>query len=361
MKKINSKILKSYFAKNKIQLLCKILFSLFVVFVFLLIFFLSNGINYFKYRDIVTACDGSEVEVHFIDVGQGDATLIKFPNKKTMLIDTGESSESNKLIRYLKQYFDFSSCNVLDYLVLTHPDSDHVGGTKALTENFNIGLVFRPKCLSVSESMIEGDSSYNVYNTASYEDAISSLYENQIEMKYSQSGISFYEGNVFIEFLSPTRENYSNSNNYSAVIKMSYMDKSFLFTGDIEEEIENELIQLYDDKLNVDVLKVSHHGSDTSSSQKFIDLVSPDYACISVKEDNQYNLPNQTVVERLKSAGGEILLTSQVGSFAISIINNAFVVNYLNESPIDFSILFVSFGLILIIIWGFKLPKSKIG
>ena len=359
MKNMKSKNIKNYIKQNKMQLLFRAVLSLFVIFTFLLVFFLCDGISYFKYRDIVTECSNNELEVHYIDVGQGDATLIKFPNEKTMLIDTGEDSESDKLINYISKFLNLHSINSLDYLVLTHPDSDHVGGTKTLTENFNIGLVFRPKCLSVSESMIDSDSSFNVFDTASYEEAISSLYDNQIEMKYSQSVISFYEGNVLIEFLSPTKDNYSNSNNYSAVIKMSYNDKSFLFTGDAEIEVENELVDLYGSELDVDVLKVSHHGSKSASSENFINLVSPTFACVSVGVDNQYNLPNQDVLDRLNNVGSEIITTSQNGSFAISVNQNILQIHYLTNYAVDFSILIVVFGVIIVVIWGIKLPKSK--
>lgn len=349
----------SYVKNNKIQVLFRTALSLFVILGFLLVFFLCDGILYFSPQVVVDSCKGSEMEVHFIDIGQGDASLIKFPNDKIMLIDTGESSQSEMLVNYLNKFLKLNNIEKIDYLVLTHPDADHVGGTKELTLNFGIGLAFRPKYLSVSESMMDLDSPYKVFETATYEETISSLYESQIEMKYSQSGISFNEGGAKIEFLGPIEENYSSSNNYSAVIKISYGSKSFLFMGDAEVQVENELIENYGNLLDVDVLKVSHHGSDTASSDNFLKIVTPSYSCISVAKDNKYDLPNNSVVERLKSYGSEVIMTSEKSSFAIALNENLLSVHFLQTSDVDFSIILAVCGVAITLIWGIKLPKSN--
>ena len=357
VKSIEKKI--KYFKNNKIQVLFRLALSLVVILGFLVVFFLCDGILYFKPQVAVTSSHANELEVHFIDVGQGDASLIKFPNNKIMLIDTGESSQSDKLIDYLDEFMSLNNIEKIDYLVLTHPDADHVGGTKELTLNFDIKLAFRPKYLSISESMMDDSSTYKVFETATYEETISSLYESQIEMKYSQSGITFDEGGATVEFLSPIEDTYSSSNNYSAVIKISYEQKSFLFMGDAEDDVETQLVEKYGNLLDVDVLKVSHHGSDTASSDKFLKIVTPTYACISVAKENKYDLPSESVIERLVDCGSEVITTSENGSFAIALDENRLSIHFLKTSSVDFSIILAVCGVAIILIWGIKLPKSN--
>ena len=357
MKQKISKAVESV-KKNQIQIFTRILLTLFVAIAFLLIFFLFDGPVCFRYPSIVTSASESEMEVHFIDVGQGDATLIRFPNEKIMLIDTGESYESDELITYVEQFMSLCNHYVIDYLVLTHPDADHVGGTRDIVENFEIELAFRPKILSQTESKQYPNSTFAVSQTATYENAISALTENSVEMIYSESGISINEGGAQIEFLSPTEESYSATNNYSAVIKVECDGKSFLFTGDSEALVERELLSSGED-LDVDVLKVSHHGSKSATTEEFLLATTPAYACISVGMDNQYELPNNDVISRIKAAGAQIIMTKDVGSFALSVDDGYLTVNYLNEIGIDFTVIILVAGVLLILIWGIKLPKSK--
>ena len=357
MKQKISKVVESV-KRNQIQILTRILLTLFVVAAFLLIFFLFDGLIYFRYPSIVTSASESEMEVHFVDVGQGDATLIRFPSDKIMLIDTGENYESDKLITYIEQFMSLCNHHVIDYLILTHPDADHVGGTRDVVENFEIELAFRPKILSQTESEQNPNSNFEVSQTATYENAISSLAENAVEMVYSESGISFNEGGAQIDFLSPIEDSYSATNNYSAVVKIECEGKSFLFTGDSEALVERELLSS-GEELDVDVLKVSHHGSDSATTEEFLLETTPAYACISVGIDNQYELPDNEVISRLQDIGAQILMTKDIGSFALAVSDGKLSVNYLNEIGVDFTIVILVTGVLLILIWGVKLPKSK--
>ena len=345
--------------QNKIDFLVRTILTLFIVLVFLVLYFCCGGKEYFAKTNIVTSCNDSDLEVHFIDVGQGDATLIRFPNDKTMLIDTGESYESDNLIFYLKNFLSFNNISTIDYLVLTHQDADHVGGTSEVLNNFNVGIVYRPKCFSISEKEMYPNLSYKVVETKIYEDAISSIYQNNVDMVFNESGIEFFEGDASIVFLSPSQDNYSNSNNYSAVIKIECKGKTFLFTGDSEQEIEEELMNKIYQDLDIDVLKVSHHGSKTATSEEFLVATTPIYACISVGEDNSYNLPNQEVLDLLKKANCEILMTKDCGSFAIAVSNGNLGVYFINLPQVDFTIVIAVCGLCIILIWGIKIKKRK--
>lgn len=357
---MNAKDIKkniNYVKNNKVQILVRAVLSAIVVLTFLLVFFLFDGLTFFIPPTVVTESKDCDLEVNFIDIGQGDASLVRFPNDKLMLIDTGDSSESDSLVSYIDEYLSLHNLNKIDYLVLTHPDADHVGGTKALAENFEIEIAYRPKYFSASEEGLY-QNDYKVSSSQTYDNAISSLYSNQVVINFSESGISFNEGGAEVEFLAPISESYSNTNNYSAVLKISYEGKSFLFTGDAESLVERELIASGAD-LDVDVLKVSHHGSSSGTSQEFLDLITPLYACISVGADNSYGHPDSDVLNRLTASGSEVYMTSASGSFAIGLTSGNLEVYFVSTSPIDFTIVIVVAGVLLILIWGIKLPKSK--
>lgn len=347
----------NYVKNNKVQILVRTVLSAIVVLAFLLIFFLFDGLTFFIPPKIVTESKACDLEVNFIDVGQGDASLIRFPNDKLMLIDTGYGSESDKLISYLDEYLSLHNLTKINYLVLTHPDADHVGGTKALNDSFEIEIAYRPKYFSASEEGLY-QNSYKISSSQTYDKAISALYSKKVEMNFSESGISFNEGGAEVQFLAPISESYSNTNNYSAVIKISYQDKSFLFTGDAESLVERELISS-GVNLDIDVLKVSHHGSSSGTSQQFLEATTPSISCISVGADNSHKHPDGDVVNRLISSGSEVYMTSTSGSFAVGLTSGQLKVYFVSTSPIDFSIVLVIAGVTLILIWGIKFPKSK--
>ena len=144
MKKVQKAL--NYTKKNQISILVRLLLSLIVVAGFLLVFFLCDGVGYFRYSNIVSAASEDKLQVHFVDVGQGDATIICLPSDKIMLVDTGESYESDKLTTYMSQLMNLTGHYVIDFLVLTHPDADHVGGTEEIAKQFEIDKVYRPNC-----------------------------------------------------------------------------------------------------------------------------------------------------------------------------------------------------------------------
>ena len=237
------------------------------------------------------------IKIHFIDVGQGDSIFIELPNNETMLIDAGESSKE----KIVSEYINTLGYNKINYVIGTHPHSDHIGGLAHIINSFNIEKIYMPKALSTSKT---------------YENLLNTIYKNNKNIITAKAGIKIIdEDNLKINILAPNNNNYSNLNNYSVVIKINYKSKSFLFMGDAEILSENEILT----DVSADIIKIGHHGSDTSSSESFLSKVNPKYAIIMVGENNKYNHPNQTILDRLErnniityrtDLNGNIVITS---------------------------------------------------
>lgn len=238
----------------------------------------------------------NETEIHFIDVGQGDAIAIKFDNGKTMLIDTGTIEYQKKLGYYLDNII-LDKSKTIDYLVLTHTDIDHSGNMMYILENYDVKTFYRPMIYS----SLEDPSTLNTNDW--YDRIVSYAKEKEIEMIFNEQGLSIKDGFNSFTWLSPVNISHDvvlESNEYSPVIRFDYKNHSALFTGDISSEIENNLLFHYSDTgmLDVDILKVAHHGSAYSTNEKFLEEVSPEYACISVGE-NTYGHPANQLLSRI--------------------------------------------------------------
>lgn len=237
---------------------------------------------FFKYINPVST-------VTFIDVGQGDSTLIRLPyNQGVMVIDCYNSFE------YLKS----EGISKIDYLVLTHSDSDHTGDYKKIIDYFEVSKIIYPSF----------DDGFN---------EILSSYQNKIEVnnEYNLKLNSFN-----FDIIGPIYP-YEDANSNSIVIKVNIYDYSFLFTGDMTEAEELDLAYQYQYYLNSDVLKVAHHGSNTSSSKIFLDYVRPKYCVISVGLNNQYGHPNSDVYERLTKVS-TVYMTKDSGNIDFRILND---------------------------------------
>ena len=244
------------------------------------------------------------IKVHFIDVGQGDSIFIELPNKKTMLIDAGESSKGKIVSNYISNL----GYHKIDYIVGTHPHTDHIGGLAQIINTFDIGNIYMPNAISTSKT---------------YENLLNTILQKGLKITTAKVGINIIsEDDLNIDVIAPNKE-YNSLNNLSAVIKITYKNKKFLFMGDAETESENDIIS----DVSADVIKIGHHGSNTSSGQSFINKVNPEYAIIMVGNNNQYNHPYQIIIDRWTEIGAKIYRTDINGNIIISSDGNSIDIN----------------------------------
>lgn len=231
----------------------------------------------------------AELTVSFIDVGQGDATLIECGNE-AMLIDAGLYSQRHKVLSYIAN----QGINKLDYCVATHPHSDHIGAMSQVIYNFNVETLVYPVCDENAES-------FNYVLDACDERGVSYLNPKLYD--------TLKVGDATLTVLSPDKgEKFDNVNNYSLILKLEYKNVSFMFTGDAEADVEKELVKR-GENLRADVLKCGHHGSSTSSSAAFINAVNPAAAVISCQEGNDYGHPHRETISTLEKRNIEIYRT----------------------------------------------------
>jgi len=246
-------------------------------------------------------CPEERLCVAFLDVGQGDSIFIESPTGQQMLIDGGRNSSVLRKLSDVMGFFD----KEIDYVLATHPDADHVGGLVDVFDRYQVGQVLRT----------ENESETPVWQAV----------ENRIEAEGSQityvrRGQRFdLGGGAVIEILFPDMDVETlESNTSSIIVRLSYGETSFLFTGDSPKSIEEYLVLIEGEHLKTDVLKVGHHGSRTSTSELFLDEVAPAYAVISAGKDNQYGHPHVEVTDMLFNHGVETLSTAEQGTIVLT-------------------------------------------
>ncbi len=246
----------------------------------------------------VTSDIYGEMLVHYIDVGQGDSIFVNLPNGENMLIDTGEAEYEEKVESYIRN----CGAERVDYMVLTHPHSDHIGASAHIIRSFEIGKLFMPDKISTSSA---------------FEKLLEAIEEKSYLPIVAEAGVNILSQNgLDIQIISPSRDDYDSVNDYSAVVKLTYKKNSFLFMGDAERKAENEILENNYD-VSADVIKIGHHGSSTSSSKKFIWDVAPKLAVISLGEDNFYGHPHKEVKKLLKDLKIPYLRTDEEGDIVI--------------------------------------------
>lgn len=240
---------------------------------------------------ISTIPQDNNLRVYCLDVGQGDSILIT-NNNKTMLIDASTNEMGSRVVKYLNNL----GIKKIDYLVGTHPHEDHIGGLDNVIKNFDIGTIYMPNVVAT---------------TKTFEEVIDAISAKKLKVTSPKTGDKFTVGNAECEVMS-IRNDKDDYNNCSIVIKMDFNNVSYLFTGDAEESVESSRKWPH-----VDVLKVGHHGSNTSSSKNFLEQIKPEVALISVGQGNTYGHPTQATLKRLSNIGAKIYRTDENGTILL--------------------------------------------
>lgn len=248
------------------------------------------------FRTPVSASGSEQMEVHFLDVGQGDATLVTCGGH-AMLIDAGDDTKGTAIQNYLKK----QKITKLDYLILTHPDADHIGGAPVIITKFNVSTVF--------VSNFEKDNQ-------TYRKLMQSLDDKRIKPLTPKVNSTYTLGNAKITILAPGKE-YDNPNDASIALLLKNGDCSFLFTGDAGEEAEKDILKT-DIDISADVYKVGHHGSRYSTSKDFFEAIDPSCAVISCGEGNSYGHPHAETLNTLRTNGVTLYRTDESGTIVAS-------------------------------------------
>ncbi len=216
------------------------------------------------------------MSVHFIDVGQGDCELI-ISDGQTVLIDGGERDKGNVVVRYLK------NCGIkkLDYVIATHPHTDHVGGLIKVFDNFPVGKLIMPR---VPKEVIPTNATYKQF--------LKSINKNKLKVVNGKKGDHLTLGKGNLDLIAPLKDYYKKINNFSIAFLFKYGGTSFLLAGDMEKDSEKDVLQTKQN-IKADVFKLSHHGSATSNTKRFLEAINPRYCVIEVGENNSYQLPSR--------------------------------------------------------------------
>lgn len=241
---------------------------------------------------ISRAVERDSMEVHFIDVGQGDSTLITC-GEHAMLIDAGDDSKGTAIQNYLQK----RKITKLDYLILTHPDADHIGGAPVIVTKFDIDKVFM--------------SNYEKDNKT-YRKLIQALDDKRMQYVTPETGSHYSLGRASFTVLAPNDE-YDNPNDASIALLVKNGSTKFLFTGDAGQEAEEDILDT-GIPIAADVYKVGHHGSKYSTSKDFFRAVRPDYAVISCAEDNSYGHPHAETLNTLRTNRVKVYRTDEAGT-----------------------------------------------
>ncbi len=239
----------------------------------------------------------AECEIHFIDVGQGDSTLI-LTDDAAVLVDAGPTASAEETARYIRGYTDS-----LDYMILTHPHEDHIGGAVKIINNLQV------------KNVIMTDASNDVMT---FSRLIGVIEDSGVRVIEAQVGNTYNADGIKLQILAPLAD-FGDFNEYSVVTRVEYDDVSLILTGDAESRSEGLMLETYTaGELDADILKFGHHGSRTSSTPEFLAVVSPKWGIASCGLNNSYGHPHQQTLERASELGISVLRTDEMGSIVFA-------------------------------------------
>lgn len=339
---------KNYYSKK--SLVIRLAVSIFLLTAIALVIVFRVPISRKIYRWDNELKEPADFAIHYIDVGQGDSTLIEFDDGKNMLIDCGSRASADSLVSYIQSV----GVETIDYLLLTHADEDHVGGGVKVFDNFIVKNFYRPLTRSLSETEPED---YYSHDTLIYDKVIRAFYEEEgAQMFYAKEGTNIIGENYVVKILYPDRS-YSDTNATSAVLHAELGGTKFLFMGDAAHAQETKIYKKYGQSLKADVLKVGHHGAKTSTSTNFLSYVNPDYAVISAGKDNQYGHPTEQVLNNLSLFNVTYFSTIDYGNIVFKTKGSKIYTGIEQGKMIDYALICTILGMILLVVWG--IPDFK--
>ncbi|WP_047984706.1 ComEC/Rec2 family competence protein [Ornithinibacillus californiensis] len=237
-----------------------------------------------------------KMDVHFINVGQGDSIFIKTPGQKNILIDAGPPKAGKKVVKYLKGL----GVKELDLIIATHPDRDHIGGLPAVMKEFKVKEIL---------------DSGKLHITRAYANYMNEIRKQDIPLTVAKAGKEVSIDTLLDMRILNAYGKRKNNNQSSIAFKLSYNDVDFLFLGDIEDKQENKIAKTYD--VRAEIIKIAHHGSKSSSSEKFLEQVDPEVAVITYSKYNDYGHPVNRVINKLFELETDIYSTAVYGDLVI--------------------------------------------
>lgn len=249
----------------------------------------------------------ADLTIRYIDVGQGDCELISYAGQN-ILIDAGEKEAAEAVIGVL----DGLGIKKLDYVIATHPHSDHIGALGNIIDKYDIGTVIAPR---IKDELVPTSKAYERFLTALSKKG-QKLTAAKAGAVYSLADENKENDNTAFEVLAPVGNDYDDLNDWSVVIRLVHGENAFLFTGDAEKAAESDIIAS-GAELSADVLKAGHHGSSSSTSKKFLEAVSPKTVIISCGDGNSYGHPHKEIIEKLDKNSIEYYRTDQCGTITV--------------------------------------------
>ncbi len=245
------------------------------------------------------AAGSGKLEVHFIDVGQGDCTFIQVPGGENILVDTGSPGGGARVRNYLNSL----GVATIDHMILTHPHDDHIGGIFNLVSAFNVKKFY--------------DIGFSNFQSRLYGDYLKLARADLSKYSILQRGTELIFGDVTIRVLNPILPPSGNLNDDSAVLRITYGEFSILLAADIGIPGEERILNTGDD-LKSQILKAGHHGDNNASSPDFLDATRPELVIISLAKDNKYGQPGEAALRRLKRYGAHVYRTDLNGSITVT-------------------------------------------